>query len=136
MSSLWFKKYGISPKILNNASSNKSWDDFAPKMNLFFFFSSCSFFSILLLQKGIQPKHTVHTYMSTLKQYSDSLDPVVHICFVKKKIRDQAPTISSIDTSDENECGGGRRWWQCFCEGRNEILILSFYCVQPRVLRS
>ena len=34
MSSLWFRQLGISPKILNIASSNKSCDDFAPNINL------------------------------------------------------------------------------------------------------
>ena len=34
MSSLWVRQWGISPKNLYIASSNKSWDDFVPNINL------------------------------------------------------------------------------------------------------
>ena len=56
------------------------------------FFSSCSFFSIILLQKSIQPYIPyIHTLAPLNNTFPDSLDPVVHICFVKKKIRKGGP---------------------------------------------
>ena len=56
----------------------------------FFFFRLVPFIFYNPVTEGYPAIHTVHTYMSTPKNnaLSDSLDPVIHICLVKKKIQE------------------------------------------------
>ena len=57
-----------------------------------FFFVLFLLLFIILLQKGIQPYiQYIHTWAPLNSTLPDSLDPIVHICLVKKKIRKDAP---------------------------------------------
>ena len=70
--------------------------------------------------------------------YINTLVLIVELIICSTRRRG-VPTLGefiSTTTTMKKKDGGGRRWWRCFCEGKNEFLILSFYCVQPRVLRS